>query len=52
MASLEEKFRLFEEKNRIAELGGGEERIEKQHLSGRLTARERLEILLEKSIKY
>jgi propionyl-CoA carboxylase beta chain len=47
MASLEEKYKLFEEKNRIAELGGGAERIEKLHQSGRLTARERLEILLD-----
>lgn len=47
MASLEEKFRLFEEKNRIAELGGGAERIEKQHQAGRLTARERVEVLLD-----
>jgi propionyl-CoA carboxylase beta chain len=47
MASLEEKYREFEKKNSIAELGGGEERIAKQHKSGRLTARERLEILLD-----
>jgi propionyl-CoA carboxylase beta chain len=47
MASLEEKFRLFEEKNKSAELGGGEERIKKQHDAGRLTARERISLLLD-----
>jgi len=30
-----------------AELGGGEERIEKQHAEGKLTARERIELLLD-----
>jgi propionyl-CoA carboxylase beta chain len=47
MSKLEDKFRLFEEKNKAAELGGGVDRIEKQHQAGRLTARERLEILLD-----
>ncbi|MCP5050963.1 MAG: acyl-CoA carboxylase subunit beta [bacterium] len=32
---------------RQAELGGGQARIEKQHAAGKLTARERLEILLD-----
>ncbi|MGD8753638.1 MAG: acyl-CoA carboxylase subunit beta [Anaerolineales bacterium] len=31
-----------------ARLGGGEERIERQHAKGRLTARERLDLLLDK----
>ncbi|HKB76349.1 MAG TPA: carboxyl transferase domain-containing protein, partial [Myxococcales bacterium] len=30
-----------------AELGGGEERIDKQHDEGKLTARERIELLLD-----
>jgi propionyl-CoA carboxylase beta chain len=47
MSKLEDKFRIFEEKNKDAELGGGIDRIEKQHKAGRLTARERLEILLD-----
>jgi propionyl-CoA carboxylase beta chain len=47
MSSLEEKFRFFEEKDKLAELGGGLERIEKQHKAGRLTARERVELLLD-----
>jgi propionyl-CoA carboxylase beta chain len=47
MSKLKDKFKEFEEKNKAAELGGGVERIEKQHKAGRLTARERLEILLD-----
>jgi len=47
MTQLDDKFRIFEEKNKAAELGGGIERIEKQHQAGRLTARERVEILLD-----
>ena len=48
MSSLKEKFSLFEEKNKIAELGGGRSKIEKQHQGGKLTARERINILLDK----
>lgn len=47
MSTLEEKFRLLEEKNKLAELGGGEERIAKQHRTGKKTARERINILLD-----
>jgi propionyl-CoA carboxylase beta chain len=47
MSTLQEKFKVFEEKDKQAELGGGIERIEKQHQAGRLTARERVEILLD-----
>ncbi len=42
-----EKLALLEEKNRQAFLGGGKERIEKQHQAGKLTARERIETLLD-----
>ncbi len=45
--SLEDKFKAFEEKNKIAELGGGVERIERQHNAGRKTARERINDLLD-----
>lgn len=38
--------KLIEESSRI-ELGGGEKRIEKQHASGKLTARERINLLLD-----
>ena len=34
--------------NRKAEKGGGDARIEKQHSVGKLTARERIDLLLEK----
>jgi len=47
MTKLEDKFSIFEEKDKAAELGGGIDRIEKQHQAGRLTARERVEILLD-----
>ena len=39
--------KLLETKEKI-ELGGGERRIEKQHSSGKLTARERINLLLDK----
>ena len=45
--SIEEKIEKLEELNAEAELGGGEARIERQHQSGRLTARERVEMLLD-----
>jgi propionyl-CoA carboxylase beta chain len=47
MSNTEEKYRLFEEKNKIAELGGGQDRIDKQHAAGRKTARERIDLLLD-----
>jgi len=45
--SLKDKIKELEEKHRLAELGGGQERIDKQHKVGRKTARERLEDLLD-----
>lgn len=45
--SLADKFQLLEENNRQAEMGGGEDRIAKQHAAGRLTARERLIEMLD-----
>jgi len=45
---MEEKIELLEKKNKEAELGGGEARIKKQHDTGKLTARERIDILLDK----
>ncbi|MDP2723788.1 MAG: acyl-CoA carboxylase subunit beta [Bacteroidales bacterium] len=41
------KIELLEEKSQKAELGGGQERINKQHKAGRLTARERIDLLLD-----
>lgn len=42
-----EKIKALGEKNAQAELGGGKERIKKQHEKGKLTARERLALLLD-----
>ena len=44
---LKAKIDLFNEYNRQAELGGGRERIEKQHQAGKKTARERIIDLLD-----
>ncbi len=44
---LQTKFDQFEKLNQQAESGGGTERIEKQHHSGKKTARERIEMLLD-----
>lgn len=41
-------FDRLNDKITQAHMGGGEKRIEKQHASGKLTARERLEILFDK----
>ncbi len=45
--SLEEKIKRLEELNAQALMGGGEARIERQHAAGKLTARERIELLLD-----
>ena len=37
----------LQHRKELAKLGGGEARIEKQHAKGKLTARERIEILLD-----
>lgn len=42
-----EKYQLLAEKNQEALTGGGEDRIAAQHKKGKLTARERIEILLD-----
>jgi propionyl-CoA carboxylase beta chain len=47
MSTLEEKIKQFEDRNKVAELGGGMERIERQHKAGRKTARERIKDLLD-----
>lgn len=41
------KLELLKEKSRLAELGGGEKRLEKQLAQGKMTARERIEFLLD-----
>ncbi|WP_026994648.1 acyl-CoA carboxylase subunit beta [Flectobacillus major] len=43
----QEKFEILARKNAEALLGGGEKRIEAQHKKGKLTARERIALLLD-----
>lgn len=45
--SLKSKIEILEEKSQLAELGGGQQRIDKQHKAGRLTARERISHLFD-----
>ncbi len=45
--SHKDKIKLLRERREEAKLGGGLKRIEKQHSSGKLTARERLDLLLD-----
>ena len=45
--SIEAKLNILRERSESAEAGGGAARIEKHHKSGRLTARERIAILLD-----
>ena len=40
-------IRQLDEKRALAALGGGEKRMAAQHTKGKLTARERIEILLD-----
>jgi len=47
MQTLEEQYQEFEKKNDLAELGGGLDKIAKQHKAGRKTARERIAMLLD-----
>jgi len=45
--TMRERLEELRELRREAELGGGEERLERQHEKGKLSARERLELLLD-----
>ncbi len=45
---MREKLELLQRKRAEAELGGGAERIQAQHDKGKLTARERLDALLDR----
>lgn len=47
MATIQEKIQDLKARQEKVKLGGGEKRIEKQHASGKLTARERVEKLLD-----
>jgi propionyl-CoA carboxylase beta chain len=44
---MQEILRRLEEKRAAARAGGGARRVEAQHAKGRLTARERIELLLD-----
>ena len=46
--SLQDRFEELSRRNQQADAAGGPERIERQHKAGKKTARERLEILLDK----
>jgi propionyl-CoA carboxylase beta chain len=46
--SLQDRFEELSRRNQQAEAAGGPERIDRQHKAGKKTARERLEILLDK----
>jgi len=46
---MKEKIEILERKEAEAEVGGGDERIAKQHEMGKLTARERINLLLDKN---
>ena len=48
MEEINKAYATFQERDRIASLGGGVEKIEKQHENGKMTARERIEMLLDK----
>lgn len=45
--SVEKKLDEVGRRHRLAEMGGGEERIKKRHAEGKLTARERINLLLD-----
>jgi propionyl-CoA carboxylase beta chain len=46
--SIEEKLEILRKKQEEARLGGGQPRIDAQHEKGKLTARERLDLLLDR----
>jgi propionyl-CoA carboxylase beta chain len=45
--TIEKKLEELKKKTKSAELGGGQERIEKQHKAGKLTALERINLLVD-----
>jgi propionyl-CoA carboxylase beta chain len=47
MTDIYEKINELYDRKREVELGGGDEKIEKQHQKGKLTARERIELLVD-----
>jgi propionyl-CoA carboxylase beta chain len=47
--TMREKLELLERRRAAAELGGGAERLQTQHAKGKLSARERLDVLLDEA---
>ncbi len=47
MTGQEQKYQKYEELKKTAEMGGGQDRIEKHHEAGKKTARERIHALLD-----
>ncbi len=45
--AIEDKIKALLDKRELAKLGGGQKRIDAQHAKGKLTARERIELLLD-----
>jgi len=45
--TIEKKLEELKEKTKLADLGGGKQRIERQHQAGKLTAMERINLLLD-----
>ena len=45
--TMREKLELLERRRAESELGGGAKRLEAQHAKGKLSARERLDVLLD-----
>ena len=45
--TLDPKFEELERRKRESELGGGQQRIDRQHADGKLTARERITLLFD-----
>ena len=48
MSKQTEKIKALVEKRELARLGGGQKAIDKQHERGKYTARERIEMLVDK----
>ena len=45
--NLEQKLEELKKRDRLAQEGGGEQRRDKQHKAGKMSARERIEFLLD-----
>ena len=52
MSIQQDKIKSLVERRSSARMGGGQKRIDAQHAKGKLTARERLALLLDESVSY